>query len=1063
MLKQTSTPQHAVSCGEFLGFSLHPIWLRHPQQLFSFTTLRGRASGCVILFVLFCHIPVQGLLAQKSVSEYAVNTQPAGQHPPTPEQSVAKITVPEDFHIRLFAGEPAVHQPIAFEFDDQGRLWVVECYTYQGDYDLNLKDRIVILEDTDGDGEHDHRKIFWDEGQRVTGITLGFGGIWVTSAPNLLFIPDRDRNDVPDSAPIALLDGFSTRARHNMVNGLRWGPDGWLYGRHGITDTSHVRTADSPEGKSTKLNCSIWRYHPTRQKFEVVTHGTTNPWGLDYDQHGQWFFTNNVINHLWHVVPGAHYQRMFGDDFNPHLYELIGPTADHFHWDTKGQPGVTNNANRKKYDGRHDSHGGGHSHAGGMIYQGGKWPSSFHNAIFMCNTHGRRVNMDNLIREGNSYRATHGKDFLIANDPWFRGVELKYGPDGDVYLTDWSDLGECHDRDGVHRTSGRIYKIIYTGRHNSKPSSATIEQLVRADPEQLVRLQLDQNDWFVRHARRRLQEMANSDQNMDQAVKELMLIFHGDVDVTRKLRALWCLASINAAPEPWLLQLLNHPSAHIRLWAVQLLTDSPEQLNLVANSFTKLAETETSPLVRLFLASALQKLPLQRRWSLAEKLAMQQDDVGDRVQPLLIWYGIESAVMDNPNQAIQLAQNTYMPLLRRHTARRLASEIDSHPQYISTLLVAAAKASPDRAIDYLEGMTHAFRGRRKLTAQPRWLTLLQQHQNVGNPRINALANELLVLFGDGRTVDSLLKLAQDKDADPAARKQALRVVIETGTDQLNRTLLSLKSDRIVGADAIRGLAQHASTKAPEQLLNMYGNAKHDHRPAIIETLASRPEYAIALLQGIADGKIAAVDIPAGTASRIANLGVPELNRLLAEHWGAVRTSSKEKEKRIDHYRSIALGTHQGQSTHAAQIPPDLPNGRLLFNRLCANCHKMYGQGQDVGPDLTGSNRDSIDYLLDNLIDPSRIVPRGMRQSVFLLDDGRVMTGIPVREDNQTITIQTADRRESFPIASIERRQQQETSLMPEGLLENLGEQQVRDLFAYMQSEKQIPLMPDVNK
>ena len=350
------------------------------------------------------------------------------------------------------------------EIDDRGRLWVVECYTYEGgEYDLEKRDRVLIFADRDGDGRFDERKIFWDQGQRLTGLTIGFGGVWLTAAPHLLFLPDRDGDDRPDGEPEVMLEGFSTRARHNMVNGLRWGPDGWLYGRHGITDTSTVGTPETPAGKRIRLNCSIWRYHPQRRVFEVVTNGTTNPWGLDYDDHGQWFFTNNVINHLWHVVPGAHYQRMFGDDFNPHLYRLIGPTAEHFHWDTAGGTGEAGNQNRKKYDGRHDAYGGGHSHAGGMIYLGDNWPDEYRGLILMCNTHGRRVNADHLVRAGNSYVGRRRPDFLLANNDWFRGVELKYGPDGGVFLTDWSDLGECHDRDGVHRSSGRIYKIIVFG------------------------------------------------------------------------------------------------------------------------------------------------------------------------------------------------------------------------------------------------------------------------------------------------------------------------------------------------------------------------------------------------------------------------------------------------------------------------------------------------------------------------------------------------------------------------------------------------------------------------
>ncbi|MAI70976.1 MAG: dehydrogenase [Rhodopirellula sp.] len=1001
------------------------------------------------LFLILAVLHPLSAKSQIASNINAINTQAAGEHPPTPTASATKMAVPEGFAVTLFAGEPSVHQPIAMEIDDRGRLWVVECYTYEGNYDLKLYDRILIFEDSDGDGKFDRRQVFWDEGQRLTGITLGFGGVWVTSAPNLLFIPDRDQNDVPDSEPVVVLAGFSTRARHNMVNGLRWGPDGWLYGRHGITDSSMVGTPNTPLGKRTRLNCSIWRYHPTQKVFEVVTHGTTNPWGLDYNDHGQWFFTNNVINHLWHVIPGAHYQRMFGDDFNPNLYALIPPTADHFHWDTLGNPEVTDNSNRKKYDGRHDSHGGGHSHAGAMIYLGGKWPQEYRGTIFMCNTHGRRVNRDRLNREGNGYRGSHEADFLLANDPWFRGVEMKYGPDGDVYLTDWSDLGECHDRDGVHRTSGRIYKIIYNGNHESASGTSQTPQINLASPTELVELQLHSNDWYVRHARRRLQELATEGVNMDLATSRLLSMFESHPKTTRKLRALWCLASINAVSNVWVIRQLGHPDEHVRLWAVQLLAQSTEDPSTIAEELASIAVDEPSPLVRLYLASAMQKLPPYLRWGLATALVQHSQDADDPAQPLMIWYGIEPAVSLNPSRALALAKSTLFPIIRRHVSRLLASKIDKSPEHITKLLQAASQTNTTAVQDYLHGIAAALRGRRKIAALPAWLPLIKQHQTPqSNPRSD-LASEILVVFGDGRTIESLLETARNREADPTARRQALRVILDSGADGIEKTLLSLRSDRIIGAEAIRGLAQYPAANVPRQLINMYPNAKHDHRPAIIYTLASRPSYATHLLDALAEGTVTPSDIPAGTASRIANLGDPKLNERLAQHWGSVRATSAEKERSIQHYRSLLTSVPPKSDTSAFR--PNVISGHKVFQKSCANCHRMFGEGSEIGPDLTGSNRDSVEYLLDNIIDPSRIVPRGMRQVLLLLDDGRIITGVPIREDDHTLTIQTADRLKTFEIIAVQRREQQETSLMPEGLLENLSSQEVVDLFAFLQS------------
>ena len=327
-----------------------------------------------------------------------VNTQKPGDAPISPTEALQKLTLPEGFRATLFAGEPDVMQPIAFDFDERGWLWVAECFSYP-DFKVENRDRILIFTDQDGNGRFDERKVFLENGHRVSGMTVGFGGVWVTSAPNILFYPDRNGDGVPDGEPEIILDGWTLKAGHNMVNGLAWGPDGWLYGRHGITTHSLVGKPGTPENERVKLSCSIWRYHPVKKTFEVVATGTTNPWGLDWDDHGQPFFSNNVIGHLWHLVPGAHYQRMFGEDFNPNVYQLMEQTADHLHWNAE---------HWSKARSGQDTLGGGHAHAGAMIYLGDNWPAAYRNRLMMGNLHGNRLLYDELARSGSGYVAKHG-------------------------------------------------------------------------------------------------------------------------------------------------------------------------------------------------------------------------------------------------------------------------------------------------------------------------------------------------------------------------------------------------------------------------------------------------------------------------------------------------------------------------------------------------------------------------------------------------------------------------------------------------------------------------------
>jgi len=359
---------------------------------------------------------------------------------------------------------------------------------------------------------------------------------------------------------------------------------------------------------------------------------------------------------------------MYGEDFNPHVYELIDQTADHFHWDTKL---AWNKARDAK--GTTDTAGGGHSHCGGMIYLGDNWPDEYRGKMFMCNTHGRRVNMDILERKGNGYTAKHGKDFLFANQPWFRGIELKYGPDGGVYLSDWTDEGECHDADGVHRLSGRIYKITYG--EVKKLGKFDVSKM--ADVE-LLKLQTHKNAWWARHARRVLRERAATGKEIDVGDVEPRF---AAMPVPQQLRYLWLgdvvddLHPDNSHPT---FRGFNIGDEHIRAWTARMMTDRVREESGDVNTsllevFTKEAKRDQSGLVRLHLASALQKLPLEHRWELATALSQREEDVNDPVQPLMIWYGIEPAIATNRAKAVELAKATKMPKLRTFIARRLAA------------------------------------------------------------------------------------------------------------------------------------------------------------------------------------------------------------------------------------------------------------------------------------------------------------------------------------------------------------------------------------------------------
>ena len=372
------------------------------------------------------------------------------------ERVAAELQLPPGFKATVFAAEPHVQNPIALAWDAKGRLWVAENYTYAEatiKYERKLRDRIIILEDKDGDGKFDDRKVFADDLQILTGLEVGLGGVWAICPPQLLFLADKDGDDKPDAppAPEVVLEGFTLPPEnyHNFANGLRFGPDGWLYGRCGASAPGDVGRPGVPVAERIPVRGGMWRYSPFTKVFESLNAGTTNPWGHDWDKNGELFFINTVNGHLWHSIAGAHYTRPHTIDPNPHVYELIDFHADHWHFDTK-------NDWSKSRDGAANSYGGGHAHIGCMIYQGTMLPTKYRDRLYTLNMHGLRANQERLDRDGSGYLAKHEPDLFISNDKWFRGMELTCGPDGGVYVADWSDTGECHERNGVHRTSGRI-------------------------------------------------------------------------------------------------------------------------------------------------------------------------------------------------------------------------------------------------------------------------------------------------------------------------------------------------------------------------------------------------------------------------------------------------------------------------------------------------------------------------------------------------------------------------------------------------------------------------------
>lgn len=958
-------------------------------------------------------------------------------------EAAARWQLPPGFRATVFASEPEVHQPIAMCMDDRGRLWIAESYMYAGHaggyYEQKLRDRIVVLEDTDSDGRHDKRTVFAEGLERLTSIEVGMGGVWALTLPHMVFFPDRDHDDVPDETPRLVLDGFDIRnSAHTMANGLRWGPDGWLYGRQGILGTSMIGAPGSSDERRTRVNVGIWRYHPQRGETELVCEGTTNPWGMDWDAYGEAFFINTVIGHLWHVIPGAHYKRMFGEDHNPHAYELIDQHADHVHWDTAEKW----NEIREGMSKESSSAGGGHAHTGLMVYQGDNWPEDYRGDLFTINFHGRRLNRESLEKTGSGYTARHRDDMAFSPDPWFRGIDLLYGPDGGVFISDWSDTGECHDDDGVHRLSGRVYKITY-----GSPAAPATKDLAALESRELLPLLTHPNEWFARRSRLQLQHRTAAGEDVAGIASALREQFTSAGDELHRLRYLWALHGIGKADTGFLRGLLADKDEHVRLWAIRLLLDNlttPREAETLA-ALADLAERETSPRVRLGLASALQRIPLESRAAVALPLLARAEDASDHNLPLMLWYGIEPLGNKHRAELADLAKSCAIPLLRVHISRRLASDPSDKGEALDRLILHASAADDPWRKDLLEGMARALQGIRGAQAPAAWPALVQSLEGSTDPALKDLMRRLGLLFSDAGAISRTQSIVRDVTVSPEQRRIALRELIDVRLLGLHELCVACFGIPGLTSTAAEGLSLEADTTTADWMIAAFDRVHPQERDAVINALIIRPAWAARLLDAVEAGKIPAADIGAFQVRQIRSLKDESLAARITSLWGEVRESSSDKQATIAKWEAYLTPKTLAQGDKEA--------GRALFATTCGACHTMYGQGGAIGPDLTGGGRDNLQYLLSNIVDPSAVVSKENQLSMLTLKDGRVLSGMIRGKDDRMLTLQTITEKITVPAEDVVATDTLPVSLMPEGMLDALSREQARDLFAWLMDKQ----------
>ena len=951
-----------------------------------------------------------------------------------PGEAAERMWVAEGLEVKTFAAEPMVRQPVAIEFDDRGRLWVIQYLQYPNPAGLKRvrvdrysrtvydrvpeppphgprgDDRITILEDVDGDGRADRACDFVAGLNLASGLSFGHGGVYVIQAPYLLFYPDRNRDDVPDGDPEVLLSGFGMEDAHSVANSLTWGPDGWLYGLQGSTVTANIRGIEFQQG--------IWRYHPLTRRFELFAEGGGNMWGLDFDRRGQLFASTNVGGSVMlHGVQGGYFWKQFGKHGPLHHPYVFG------YFEHVQHAGVV----------------GGHVSVGGLFYDADSWPDSWRGRYLAADLLGHAIRGHEVEPMGSTVRARQVGDVLRANDTWFAPSDLTLGPDGALYIADWHDARTAHpDPDADwDRSNGRIFALRRRGDRSLAPPDLGL-----CSERELVDLLDHGNVWYRRKARRLLTERPggeSSERLREQAVRE---------EGVRALEALWVVHGRGELTDELMERLLNHRDPEIRLWLVRFAGDDQAVSERIAGRLVELAAGEPQVSVRAQLASTARRLDPATGLEIAERLVLRDEDADDPHLPLLIWWAIEHHALVDPAETLRRFANARVwesrlarSAILERLLRRLALEGSAEGDAACVRLLESAP-SPQARLPLLHALDESLRGRSAIAPElAGWLIARYQE----DPTELVLCR-LAARLGEVSARARCRRDAADPVLPEGWRKAMIGLLGELGGQPEREVLLRLTmgdESLAVRLAAVDALARSQDETVATALVAAYPGQVEPWRARVRGLLLGRVGWARVFLDAVDRGQVPAAELSLAELSRFPALLDPALAPLVRKHWGSTRGPTSEE--RLAEVRRLSNDLRAGSG--------DWDRGRTLFLKHCASCHRLHGEGEAIGPDLTFANRQDRDFLLLSLVDPSGMVRKEYRLQLLETQDGRVLSGLITAQTEDAVTLHDANgNRTQVSRAEIVEVREAEESLMPESLYRGLSPQDLRDLFRYLQDD-----------
>jgi putative heme-binding domain-containing protein len=493
---------------------------------------------------------------------------------------------------------------------------------------------------------------------------------------------------------------------------------------------------------------------------------------------------------------------------------------------------------------------------------------------------------------------------------------------------------------------------------------------------------------------------------------------------------MWALHVTGGLKEKGLMAALNNNDPHIRAWAIQLLGEDKLFAPEAISKFAEMAATNNAPVVRLYLASALQRMDLAARWKIAEGLMRHKEDENDHNLPKMVWFGIEPLIKEHTQRALSLAAQSEIPMLAEYISRRTvdAGGIES--------LIAALDKMGKNKVSVLEGIRDGLEGRSDVKAPAGWKSAYLQLKTSGG-KLAKLAQEVAEQFGDIDAVNQSLLILKNTKAPAEQRRKALQLLVSKQRQEIVKVIPALLNSPELKIDAIRAISGFENDALGKMLIERFNQFKQSEKNEMLQTMSSRPKYGWMLTEALSRKTISKNEVPPYVARQLLRV----VGSGFVEVWGPIEENPTDKK---------AYTKYQKLLSDRALSSANLAKGKTLFTNSCGPCHKLYGEGGSIGPDITGSNRSNLDYLLFNILDPSGEIQDDYKMVVVTTRNGRTYTGNVRSENDRQLTLKVVGQ-EAVIKSDIQSREVTPVSMMPTGLLNGLTDAQVVDLIGYLRN------------